>query len=115
MSSWRDQMVFTGRPISLAILTACGMKSCTMPRRPKPPPSIILWTTTLRGGTPAAVAPGDRQGVERFLGLPPGIGHHRHGVVESDDPAHARPAGDRGLVDALQFAAEHRALGKRRA
>ena len=32
------------------------MKSCTTPRRPKPPPSIVLWTTTLRVGTPAALA-----------------------------------------------------------
>jgi len=49
-------MVCTGTPTSLAILTACGMKSCTMPRRPKPPPSIILWTLTFFAGTPAAAA-----------------------------------------------------------
>ena len=32
------------------------------PRRPKPPPSIILWTSTLLGGTPAALAAAAQRG-----------------------------------------------------
>src|ERR1043166_4835766 len=56
MSSSRDQMVLTGRPTSLAMSTARATKSCTAPRRPKPPPTMQVCTITLRGGTPAACA-----------------------------------------------------------
>ena len=50
MSSSRDQISLTGVPgISLAIATAWRTQSCTAPRRPKPPPRWILWTSHLRG------------------------------------------------------------------
>ncbi len=57
MSSSRDHIILTGTPgIALAIATPCRTKSCVVPRRPKPPPSIILCTSTFSGGRPAASA-----------------------------------------------------------
>jgi hypothetical protein len=56
MSSSRVQASLTGRPTSFAISTAWRTKSWKMPRRPKPPPSIILWIKTLLAGMPAASA-----------------------------------------------------------
>ena len=57
MSSSRDQISFTGVPgSSRAIATACRTQSWTAPRRPKPPPRWILWTSQLVAGRPAASA-----------------------------------------------------------
>ncbi len=57
MSSSRDHMSFTGLPgIAIAIFTPWRTKSCGAPRRPKPPPSIILWTSHFSCGTPAVRA-----------------------------------------------------------
>ena len=57
MSSSRDQISLTGVPgICLAIATAWRTQSWTAPRRPKPPPRWILWTSHLAGGRPAASA-----------------------------------------------------------
>ena len=57
-----------------------------------------------------ALVPNDRQRVERSLGLPPGIGHHRDGgIVDAHDLPHARHAGHFEFVEALEVAAEYRA------
>ena len=56
MSSSRDHTTLTGRPTSLAISTAGGTKSCVAPRRPKPPPSMVLCTITFCGGMPSVCA-----------------------------------------------------------
>ncbi len=57
MSSSRDHIIFTGLPgTAFAMVTPCRTKSWGAPRRPKPPPSIILWTSTFSWGTPAVSA-----------------------------------------------------------
>jgi hypothetical protein len=57
MSSARDHIIFTGLPgIALAISTPCLTKSCGAPRRPKPPPSMGLCTSTFSSGRPAVSA-----------------------------------------------------------
>ena len=50
-------MVFTGVPgIAFATSTPSLTKSCGAPRRPKPPPSIILCTSTFSSARPAVSA-----------------------------------------------------------
>jgi hypothetical protein len=52
----------------------------------------------------------DRQGVERRLGLPVGVGHDRDGVaVDREDLLHARHFLTLLRRRSLEFAAEHRA------
>ena len=101
-------------------------------RRSRPSTSPCLLPTKLRLGVEPglepfgdrrardlgvlALVPDDRQRVERGLGLPPGVGDHRDGGIAGlHDLLHARHAGDLGGVEALELAAEHRALLDRRA
>ena len=59
-----------------------------------------------------AEVPLDGERLLRLVGLPPGIGDHRHGIVANgDDALDARHLFDRPGVEALEFAAEHRAGG----
>ena len=56
ISSSRDQIILIGVPgICLAMLTAVRTKSVA-PRRPKPPPRWILYTSHCAGLSPAASA-----------------------------------------------------------
>ena len=56
-----------------------------------------------------AEVPLDRQRIERRLGAPPGVGDDRDGVVaDRHDLLDAGTARDRGGVEALDLAAEHR-------
>src|SRR2546430_678897 len=69
MSSSRVQTTFTGPSTSFAMRTALVSKS-TSSRRPNPPPSRWLWTTTFSGGKPVtwgavALLPGDHAGLLR--------------------------------------------------
>ncbi len=58
-----------------------------------------------------AFVPLDRKRVERGLGLPPGVGHDRdRGVADLEHLLDALHAGNLGGVEALYFAAEHRAF-----
>ncbi len=67
----------------------------------------------LRGA--GAFVPHDRQRIERALGVPPGVGHHRHrAVVDPHRALDTGARGDRGVVEADQLAAEHRARLDRR-
>ena len=82
-------------------------KACSA-SRPSFSISAIVALETLAFG---AFVPLDRQRVERGLGLPPGVGHDRDGVVaDLHDLLHARHALDLGGVEALHLAAEHRAI-----
>jgi hypothetical protein len=57
MSSSRDHISLTGTPgIAFAIATPWRTKSCGAPRRPKPPPSIILCTSIFSSGRPDSCA-----------------------------------------------------------
>ncbi len=58
-----------------------------------------------------ALVPGDRQRVERGLGVPPGVGDHRdRGLLHLDDLLHARHFRDLRLVEAHDLGAEHRRI-----
>ena len=57
-----------------------------------------------------ALVPDDRQGLERGLGSPPGIGDHGDaGILHLHDLAKSRHGGDLRLVVACELAAEYRA------
>ncbi len=56
-----------------------------------------------------AFVPFDGHGIERRLGVPPGVGDHRDGgVLHLHDLLHARHLGDLGVVEADDLGAEHR-------
>ena len=58
-----------------------------------------------------ALVPDDGQRVERGLGLPPRVGHHRdRGIADLHHVPDARHARDLGGLEALHLAAEHRAV-----
>ncbi len=61
----------------------------------------------------AAVVPDDRQRLQRALGAPPGIGHHRDRFGHPHYAAHALHGGDGVLIDRPQLAAIDRALHDR--
>src|SRR5512132_1916391 len=56
MSSSLDQITLTGAFTAFEVSTASATKSCC-PRRPKPPPSIIVLTLTASSGKPVMRAP----------------------------------------------------------
>ena len=55
MSSSRVQMTFTGALTAFEVSTASVTKSGS-PRRPNPPPSSVVTTSTRSTGTPASFA-----------------------------------------------------------
>ena len=71
----------------------------------------LLGDARARDVAVAGLVPDDGQRVERLLGAPPGVGHHGNaGVLDLHHLLHAGHSGDLALVEALQLAAEHRAV-----
>ena len=103
MSSSRDHTIFTGPSTCLAICTAAPMKS-TSSRRPNPPPSMWLCTTTFSGGSPVTLR-GDGLRPPDHLSANPDIATVFAHIDGAIDRLH-RGVGEEGkLVDGIKLLA----------